>query len=629
MLLKKLQLLKEDIYGNMATVYHRCQNLQKLRSILDRLYRNGSHIHFSKYSSALYTTYDMKSQTNQAGNLNDMEGTYGGVVIKFGVKGLRNFLFMSYSEYRKIDPKATQENYAERQVSRLCPDIDPDDAKALAEFIESGEHVRVGLFLEQNMLIGKVKGLQYVGRHDGNCLLVFDYSSLVPLAYTADNGKTWQKDYDGLDRGGRTVSDRLGKNESSPVKTEYPKDRNGWKVLSASSPAGARELLGSMGAWAFRASRDIKEDLWSQTKQDNKLYLVQHLSKRTVNYTPLKDRKEMSEGKYNYDFWLFNFSEDYDDAEKKHQVSVYSNRGSGSLQDAAVFIPENIRKAIRAGKYSLDDYAKAKEEKIDPDEKKKGFTDRKYIFRPGEGKPVSESEKPFTFNGKDYGRVMVYETGGKEDTRDSRSSKARRLAQSAVPSFFDSGERVEAEDHGWYRKAYIRYYYFENEPALYIKEYWRNGKRDQEVSEEAQDLDENSPLIQKLKRSTVGEKIREKRDEERTKRADRRSAVESMILSSARKAFGDRVKMASFSHNATDGSSITNRYPYQIYLYDDRGRMILGGYRKSVYAPRSSSGVWWSPDWTVDKCELELDKTAVKKWLNSVSAEIVRSHLLG
>lgn len=127
MLSKKLQLIKEDIYGNIATVYHRCQSLEKLKDILNKTYSNQTHIHFNSYRSSLYTTYDMKSQTNENGNLNDMEGIYGGIVIKFGVKGLRNFLFTSYDEYRKIDPQAAPQNYAERQVQRLLMQTPAND----------------------------------------------------------------------------------------------------------------------------------------------------------------------------------------------------------------------------------------------------------------------------------------------------------------------------------------------------------------------------------------------------------------------------------------------------------------------------------------------------------------------
>lgn len=65
-------ILFEKIYGNVAIVYHR-GGKYKLNYLLNRTYKNRSHIDFENYNQALYTTFDLESQLNiDNSQINDM-----------------------------------------------------------------------------------------------------------------------------------------------------------------------------------------------------------------------------------------------------------------------------------------------------------------------------------------------------------------------------------------------------------------------------------------------------------------------------------------------------------------------------------------------------------------------------
>lgn len=186
------QLLNEEIYGNTATVYHRCDE-NKLKLIIERTYQNQSHVHFANYDQALYTTYNMQSQMGQGKTqkYGDMH-SYGNYVIKFAVKGVENFFFTNKQEYLKFHPNFKGIDFIRQQL------IDAGaGAKALKDFdnlLDRNDHISIGNFLEHEGYIpSRFKGLQYNGKHDGDCLLIFDYTTVVPLSITKDDGKTWEK----------------------------------------------------------------------------------------------------------------------------------------------------------------------------------------------------------------------------------------------------------------------------------------------------------------------------------------------------------------------------------------------------------------------------------------------------
>ena len=185
-------LITEEIIGNTAIVYHRGDK-NKLDHLLKQTYSNNSHIDFSKYNKALYTTTNMASQLNQFGNLNDMKSTYGDFIIKLAFKGASNCWFCSYDEYKKYN-NCTIDNWKEQQFKKF--NIGKEDWKLLSGSDKNftANHTNISKFFEDNNLLGtRIKGIQYNGKYDGDCLLIYDWTTAVPLAISNNEGKTWEK----------------------------------------------------------------------------------------------------------------------------------------------------------------------------------------------------------------------------------------------------------------------------------------------------------------------------------------------------------------------------------------------------------------------------------------------------
>ena len=185
-------LINEEIIGNTAIVYHRGDK-NKLDHLLKQTYSNNSHIDFHKYNKALYTTTSMAAQLNQSGNLNDMKSTYGDFIIKLAFKGISNCWFCSYDEYKKYN-NCTIDNWKEQQFKKFNISKEYWNLLAGSDKNFTSNHVDVSKFFEANNLLGaRVKGIQYNGKYDGDCLLIYDWSTAVPLAVSNNEGKTWEK----------------------------------------------------------------------------------------------------------------------------------------------------------------------------------------------------------------------------------------------------------------------------------------------------------------------------------------------------------------------------------------------------------------------------------------------------
>ena len=109
---KMIQLLQEEIYGNMATVYHRTDYSNLVNSIYTKGFKTGSG---KAYGEGFYATYDLKSQEKPG-----METSYGSTVVKFAVP-LTNFFFFDWSEFKKTrlqkELKATEKDFMEKQIA--------------------------------------------------------------------------------------------------------------------------------------------------------------------------------------------------------------------------------------------------------------------------------------------------------------------------------------------------------------------------------------------------------------------------------------------------------------------------------------------------------------------------------
>jgi hypothetical protein len=122
-----------------------------------------------------------------------MKATYGNYIIKLAFKGVSNCWFCSFDEYKKYN-NCTIDNWKEQQLKKF--NIDKKIWKELSGTYKNftANHTDVSKFFEDANLLGtRVKGIQYDGKYDGDCLLIYDWTTAVPLAVSNDEGKTWEK----------------------------------------------------------------------------------------------------------------------------------------------------------------------------------------------------------------------------------------------------------------------------------------------------------------------------------------------------------------------------------------------------------------------------------------------------
>lgn len=173
----------EELYGNVATVFHRFEDPDKVRQIFSGVYKNLAHIDFNDYHNGIYTTFNMESQRSEKGD-NDMEASYGDKILKIAIKDMNKFMFMDFGQYRKYNRSAKEETFIREQLKKFGIDkyfnSDPDN------------HVTFSKTVERNKLFNKVAGVIYHGEHDGDCALIYDNKAVFPISISFDNGKSWE-----------------------------------------------------------------------------------------------------------------------------------------------------------------------------------------------------------------------------------------------------------------------------------------------------------------------------------------------------------------------------------------------------------------------------------------------------
>ena len=176
-------LLLEEVYGAQAVVYHGTKaDPQKLISaILNDEFRPGAGFG-SMYGEGLYTVYDPEGAKT-------MTGSYGKSVIKLKVNLYGYIIF---------DPDTAQKVYGRA----LTPAEQAKNLGYSAAVVNSLKNLRVknldgdytsNVALEAYKSIqGEVKGIAFTGSNDGRVVVVYDPTTVVPVAWKEIGGE-WQK----------------------------------------------------------------------------------------------------------------------------------------------------------------------------------------------------------------------------------------------------------------------------------------------------------------------------------------------------------------------------------------------------------------------------------------------------
>jgi hypothetical protein len=304
-------IINEQIIGNTAIVYHRGDE-NKLNRLLNKTYSNSKHIDFNNYDKALYTTTNIKAQTNQFANVKTMKETFGDYIIKLAFKGVSNCWFCSYNEYKKYN-NCTINNWKEQQFKKF--NIDKKYWRELAGNNENftADHKKVSKFFEDANLLGtRVKGIQYDDKYIKDCLLIYDWTTAVPLAITNDEGKIWKK----IDKSKTTFQRKNFKNNdyidtNKKIKYVFKTDKDGsitcnFKNLSTLEGI-PQTVKGSL--WCSYnnlttlkgAPREIKGDFWCSQNKLSKEEVINYLKTAKIggdivtDYGRFKNQKEALE----------------------------------------------------------------------------------------------------------------------------------------------------------------------------------------------------------------------------------------------------------------------------------------------------------------------------------------------
>lgn len=197
----------QDVYGGI-TLYHRPKDAivtvgGKRMSVIDSVFKYGFSREFTSsnggnmYGAGVYTVYNLRSSNEKARG-------YGKAIIKLKLLG-------GYNDFLVFSKQLAQQTYGDDwnirdQIYRLFPSniaqnvlrnvhlIMHDDRDAVKKMLRSSDSAYnlVRLLGEKNMNNSKCRGFVYNGGHDGGCCFIRDFSSVVPVAVSYDNGETWE-----------------------------------------------------------------------------------------------------------------------------------------------------------------------------------------------------------------------------------------------------------------------------------------------------------------------------------------------------------------------------------------------------------------------------------------------------
>ena len=197
-----------DDIMNGITLYHRPKDAKvtvggKTMSIIDSLFTYGFSREFTNsnggnmYGAGVYSVYNLKSSNEKAKG-------YGSAIIKLKLLG-------GYKDFLVFSKQLAKQTYGDRwHIKQQIVDIFPrdvaqnilnkvnlvmhDDNDGFNDMKKSSisAYDIIRMLGERSMNSSKCRGLVYNGGHDGACCFIRDFSSVIPVAVSYDNGRTWQ-----------------------------------------------------------------------------------------------------------------------------------------------------------------------------------------------------------------------------------------------------------------------------------------------------------------------------------------------------------------------------------------------------------------------------------------------------
>lgn len=183
------------------TVFHRTEDANL--SLIGRDgFRSGSG---NAWGDGIYTCYDLISTTkkNPYNDGHERVGTYGPTIIENEVLSLKDFIIFDYDVAKQYYGKdysiKTQiKNIVPNEVYEIrLPQIEEAHNICLAhrdfplKNLYTTDAVRI--IYKINEIMDHVRGIVFTGAFDGKVLISYDRENLVPIKYSNNDGKTWDK----------------------------------------------------------------------------------------------------------------------------------------------------------------------------------------------------------------------------------------------------------------------------------------------------------------------------------------------------------------------------------------------------------------------------------------------------
>lgn len=217
--------VREGIFGNMATVFHRTSVSNLINQVYTDGFKPGSG---SLYGRGFYSTYDLDSQLRL-----EMR-KYGDIIVKFAVP-IDEFFIYDYAEFKKSPNfrKLNQPSYetfiAKQAEYYRIFDKDTIDSlnSKLAEFYKrypfpKETALTSDLAYEFFSVFPKIKtncnGIIFTGRQDGKVLVAYDTSIIMPISF-----KQGSNDFKSVELNKEYLR-QWSKNKTAPHGVEAPKD---------------------------------------------------------------------------------------------------------------------------------------------------------------------------------------------------------------------------------------------------------------------------------------------------------------------------------------------------------------------------------------------------------------------
>ena len=182
-------LLLEEVYGAQAVVYHGTESdpQELISAILNDEFRPGEGSG-SMYGEGLYTVYDPTFNPLDDEKVSPTtSGAYGNWVIKFKANLWGYIIFdpeVAKDVYKKpLTPVEQAEEFgystaainALKEIDKIYYEFTSDAAKQVWKVLQN-----------------EVKGLVFTGRNDGRVVVIYDPTTVVPVAWKKI-GEEWQK----------------------------------------------------------------------------------------------------------------------------------------------------------------------------------------------------------------------------------------------------------------------------------------------------------------------------------------------------------------------------------------------------------------------------------------------------